>query len=220
MLSTSFWMRHGFSGFGTHDKSCHGGYKEETFAEFPVLHWKRYADDTWIVIREQEISRFHEFINTIEPSIQFTMEMESDRKISFLDVEVERNSDGGVSFGVFRKSTHTGKYLDYRSQHPYSHKLSVVRSLMDRINTHTSDTKRRELERRKVFADLQANGYPSEFIKKRRVRQTPATVSSVGRVVLPFVSDEIEKIARVLRRFKIKVFYKAPRKLPSLLHAP
>ena len=96
--------------------------ERKILAEFPaVVYWKRFVDDTWVVLPQSDVSRFHTYINSIEPSIKFTMEEEEDRKISFLDVEIDRSTDESVSFGVYRKATHTGRYLNFDSQHPSSH---------------------------------------------------------------------------------------------------
>ena len=80
----------------------------------------------------------------MEPSIQFTHEMEDEQHQLYtvprrLDL-VERHEGAGASFGVYRKKTHTDKYLCFSSHHPAAHKRSVVRSLLERAKTHTSDS--------------------------------------------------------------------------------
>ena len=75
-----------------------------------------------------------DFINSLEPSIQFTCELEVCSSIPFLDVVIDRNNDGKFSTKVSRKITHTNRYLDFKSNHPLQHKLSVVRSLRNRAS--------------------------------------------------------------------------------------
>ena len=50
--------------------------------------WLRYGDDTFLLwpYGPEELSLFLKHINNLRPSIQFTMEVEDDGKISFLDV--------------------------------------------------------------------------------------------------------------------------------------
>ena len=55
-------------------------------AEYPPRIWKRYVDDTSVVI---DSARFLEYIKNIDPHIQFTTEdAEADRFILFLDTIV------------------------------------------------------------------------------------------------------------------------------------
>ena len=56
--------------------------------------WKRYVDDTLTALPRDQIEQFHQHINSIEPSIQFTIE-ESNGSIPFLDTRVIRHDDGG-----------------------------------------------------------------------------------------------------------------------------
>ena len=52
-----------------------------------------------------------------------------------LDARMCREDSGTVSVEVYRKKTHTDQYLAFTSNHPLNHKLSVVRTLIDRSNT-------------------------------------------------------------------------------------
>ena len=68
-------------------------------------------------------------LNSNEPSIQFTVERETDGKLPFLDTCVQRTTDGKLATVVYRKPTHTDKYLSFNSHHPRSHKKYVVTTL-------------------------------------------------------------------------------------------
>jgi hypothetical protein len=54
--------------------------------------WLRYIDDTFVVWphRQSQLQEFLIHLNSLRPSIQFTMETESDNAIAFLDVLVVR----------------------------------------------------------------------------------------------------------------------------------
>ena len=94
--------------------------------------WKRYVDDVCAAVNSSLVQTLQHHLNNIEPSIQFTVERETDRKISFLDVTVCRQDNGRLSTKVYRKPTHTERYLSFHSHHPVAHKRAVVKSLTDR----------------------------------------------------------------------------------------
>ena len=74
-------------------------------------------------LSENEIDVLLQHLNSIEPSIQFTIERETDRKLVFLDTCVHRTIEGKLETDVYRKPTHTDKYLSFNSHHPKSHKV-------------------------------------------------------------------------------------------------
>ena len=95
----------------------------------PPKFWKRYVDDTCCALKARHIDDFHRHINTIKTTIQFTVERESDAQLAFLDVLVIRNPDRTLATNVYRKPTHTNRYLDFQSNHPIAHKIAVIRTL-------------------------------------------------------------------------------------------
>ena len=57
---------------------------------------------------------FKTFLSSIEPIIQFTLEMEQDRTLNFTDLTIMR-LDKMFVIQVSRKDTHTNKYINWRS---------------------------------------------------------------------------------------------------------
>ena len=81
-------------------------------APHPPSLWKRFVDDTFVVIQSSHKDSFIEHINSIEDRIQFIMEeCRSDGSMPFLDTLVIPQPDGGLSTTVYRKPTHTDLYL-------------------------------------------------------------------------------------------------------------
>ena len=52
--------------------------------------WKRFFDDMISTVSENEINGLLQHLNSIEPSIQFTVERETGRKLAFLYTCVHR----------------------------------------------------------------------------------------------------------------------------------
>jgi hypothetical protein len=74
--------------------------------------------------------------------------------------------NGQIRVDVYRKKTHTDKYMDYTSNHPPQHKRSVVNTLLDRAEQIPSTNRGKRRERKHVLKVLRDNGYPLQFIKK------------------------------------------------------
>ena len=101
--------------------------------------WKRFVDDVIFAVSETEIDVLLQHLNSIEPSIQFSVERETDRKLSFLDACVHRTIKGMLQTNVYSNRL-TDKYLSFYSHHPRSHKKSVA--------TIASESKKFNIERR------------------------------------------------------------------------
>ena len=63
--------------------------------------WKRYVDDTLTAFPQSQIQQFHQHLNSIEPTIQFTIKGESERTLPFLDTRITHHDDGSLSTTVF-----------------------------------------------------------------------------------------------------------------------
>ena len=129
----------------------------------PPPFWKRYVDDTCTALPPEQVQAFHTHINTVEPSIQFTLELENGM-LPFLDTEVTHHPDGSLCTKVYRKPTHTDKYLDFQSHHPLAHKVSVVQILhlrAERLCTFVNDRTEEELHVREALVN---NGYPDTVL--------------------------------------------------------
>ncbi|BHF81286.1 hypothetical protein SprV_0702441600 [Sparganum proliferum] len=174
------------------------------FSHYKPAFWRRYLDDTFVIIEKDKLSGFQDLLNSIFPDIQFTVEDEEDEKLPFPDVLVTRTSDGKLSITVYRRATNTTQVLNYHSNHPLVHKQGCVRALFDRVKTHCSEPEGRMQELRHLRDQLTKNGYPNSFISRcirthpRRTngRETPIIWHSLP--YLKNVSEATERIASEL----------------------
>ena len=100
--------------------------------------WKNDVDNTLTALPADAIGRFHNHLN--RPHIQFTVEVESNNSLPFLDVLLTHESDGSITTSVYRKPTHTDKYSDFSSHHPLQHKISAIRTLFSRASVLLSSS--------------------------------------------------------------------------------
>ena len=127
--------------------------------------WTRYVDDTFAFVKPTEIDNIHRQLNGYHPQIQFTYETESDKKIPFLDVMIERK-DSVLETSVYRKETNNNIYMNWNSYSPRSWKIGTLRNLTRRAIMISSDNNlEKELDHlRRVFCDI--NDYPENVTKK------------------------------------------------------
>ncbi len=75
------------------------------FAVISPKFWKRYVDDTFVIIKQDNPSTFHQLLGTTLPGISFTMETATENKSPFLDVLVHKLPSGAFETSVYRKAT-------------------------------------------------------------------------------------------------------------------
>ena len=88
--------------------------------------WKRYVDDTFVVIKKNNLETFHKHLNNIEASIKFTLEIESNNSLPFLDVLVVKEKSGNLTSKLYQKPTHTNRFFNFNSQHSLSQKRGII----------------------------------------------------------------------------------------------
>ena len=58
----------------------------------PPKIWKRYVDDSFVIRKKDSVSALHDTLNSIDPKISLTVEMENNRQNAFLDTLVIRKN--------------------------------------------------------------------------------------------------------------------------------
>jgi len=128
--------------------------------------WKRYVDDTFTILDRDRVDVFLQHLSSQQPSSRFTMEMENNSKIAFLDTSVYREPDGRLTTSVYRKPTHTDQYQAYDSHHPQSVKRGIVKCLCDRAKRLVTKPSVIAGEKKHLSSVLVSNGYPSSLVQK------------------------------------------------------
>ena len=113
-----------------------------------------------------DVHRLLEFLNSISLAIQFTLELMCNNSLAFLDLVIHLSPSNGLSTSVFRKSTNTDAFLAYESCAPKKYKVSVIRSLIHRAISHSSNWQAFNAEIEYITKMLTKNGYPRSLIVK------------------------------------------------------
>ena len=172
--------------------------------------WYRYVDDVLSIVKRSLVKDFLDHLNSQHGG--FTVEVDKEGRLPFMDVLLQRRENGMISTEVYRKPTHTERYLRFDSHHLLGAKKAVFGALARRLNyVSQEEDKERELEH--IKSVLMENGYPRALVEAWS-RQKKGTIKGeeqddvVGTVCLPYVKGLSEAIARILRKVRIRVVSK------------
>ncbi|KAG8238289.1 hypothetical protein J437_LFUL015261 [Ladona fulva] len=107
---------------------------------------------------KQELERFLQHLNSQHPSIKFTMDIERDKQLPFLDVLVKEDN-GKFGHSVYQKRTHMDQYLNTTSHHHLMQKISLIRTLVHRAYK-LSDADPIDAEREHLMALVMGTAIP------------------------------------------------------------
>ena len=91
-----------------------------------------------------------------------------DGRLPFLNVLVTRQDNGALTTTIYHKPTDTNRYLQFISHHPRHHKLSVARSLNNKLNTLITDHTDYCVQSSHVQQTVVLNGYPRKYFCGQR----------------------------------------------------
>lgn len=187
--------------------------------------WLRYVDDTFVIWTHgrEHLNSFLDHLNSIHNKIKFTMEVETDDQLPFLDVLVKKKQGGTLGHTVYRKPTHTDRYLNAASHHHPAQLNSVVKTLMTR-SQRLADVDHIDEKMSSLQKALMKNGFSRYTIQKSQQPTRPRTQEEsekpVAKAYLPYVRGTTDKISKLLRKHKIETIFKTDRKISTVLRNP
>ncbi|KAK9890114.1 hypothetical protein WA026_008924 [Henosepilachna vigintioctopunctata] len=184
--------------------------------------WFRYVDDTFVVWSAgmDKLNDFLRHLNSQHPSIQFTMETEKDQQLPFLDVLVRKRGNK-LGHTVYRKPTHTDRYLHALSNHHQSQKYGVIRTLTERAR-RICEPENLQSELEHLRTAFEANGYSRRDIERSMCVRTPARKeieerSTISQAYLPYIPRVTDRIGRILRRHDVRTIFKPTQKIHQII---
>lgn len=85
----------------------------------------RYVDDVLLIMKRTLVESLLLHLNTQHDIIQYTVEVEADRRLPFKNLMLQRRESGITETSVYHKTTHTDCFLPFNSQHLPEMKRSV-----------------------------------------------------------------------------------------------
>jgi hypothetical protein len=183
-----------------------------------------YVDDTLTAIPSDSVDLVLGIFNSINPSLQFTIELETDKCIPFLDILMIRQGVH-VIMDTYQKPSSSDRLIHYRSEHPMGQKINLIKQSVNRMKT-LSDKKFWEKNLNQIKRRFLLNGYPKKLINKfcnfqtvaNTINQNVSTRINVPYFRIPFIKGLSSSLARVFNNFDQFRICQYNTKTVSLLH--
>ena len=177
-----------------------------------TILYGRYVDDVIVLGSDRDaIHQLCNRLNSIDNNIQFTVELESNMSLPYLDVRIHRDDHNKLKFSWYHKDTWSGRFLHYKSFVPMAWKTGLLKGYKTRLLRICSPEflKPAIEELSHIF---KMNGYPCSMIKSFFQDYIPPSngknnkTSTVSRkpvfIYLPFLGDRLsDQIAGRIDRY-------------------
>lgn len=121
-----------------------------------------FVDDACTCVPENELENCIQVLNSINPNIQFTYEVEENGQLPFLDLLLVRVGNK-IKIDHYRKPSNSKRILNFLSYHPIKQKLSIVKQIATKIIKVCSDVfVEGSLDKFRTL--LKENNYPENLI--------------------------------------------------------
>lgn len=143
---------------------------------------KKYVDDLILSIPEDKIEEVATHFNQQNCNIQFTVEIEKQNRLPFLDIMLIRQDNQNIKTEWYMKEIASGRFLNYFSYHPLHQKINVAINFANRVNQFTSNGNLKTIQTI-IHKHLRLNDYPSSLINRitnKLKRTTPNKAMAVS----------------------------------------
>jgi hypothetical protein len=187
--------------------------------ELPFLYI--FVDDILAAIPEAIADETLEIFNAINDKIQFTIEIECDRKIPFLDLKLTHEDDGSISTEFYQKPCASGRILNFLSNHSAALKTNTAIGLIKRIYTFSSG--KPEAQKKQIaFNILRNNNFPKSLIHKLiceyknkcpvipLVNENSSVTANVPATSIRYIRGLTERICQKIRMYNKDLVISTP----------
>ncbi|XP_075170450.1 uncharacterized protein LOC142242807 [Haematobia irritans] len=124
----------------------------------------KYVDDIFAIVKKTDVESTLDALNSFHSQIQFTMELEKDNKIPYLDCNILRD-DNCLRLNWYQKPTATGRLINYNSKHNKSIIHMTAINFIDRI-LRISEAEFHKENEIKIRQILTTNDFPNRIISR------------------------------------------------------
>ena len=151
--------------------------------------YERYMDDILRSIKKSLIEYKLQEINSIHPNLKFTIELEQQNQLPFLDMCIIHEGNN-LHSTWYTKPTDTGLTMNFHALAPRKYKRAVIQGFVHRIYRACSEWKYFDESLRRAKLSLERNQYPPEFYD-------PIIAATIEKLVAPLTPPEPEPPPRL-----------------------
>ncbi|XP_067613178.1 uncharacterized protein [Eurosta solidaginis] len=137
-------------------------FENETTSKPRLL--TKYVDDLFAIVKTEEIGNVLTELNSYSISIKFTIEVEKDGQLPYLDTLINRRNNK-LYIDWYRKPTASGRLINYYSKHEKSTIINTAKSFIRRVLT-ISDRMYHKKNITIIKKTLEDNEFPSSLVNK------------------------------------------------------
>ncbi|UYV80900.1 hypothetical protein LAZ67_19002128 [Cordylochernes scorpioides] len=110
---------------------------DSTIFPTDIITYKRYINDIFCICTANKVNHKLTSLNSNHPEINFTLEIQNNNKLPFLDINIIR-SQQGLKTSIYYKSFFKPNYIHFSSYCPLIHKINTAKKRSKRMYTHCS----------------------------------------------------------------------------------
>ena len=201
----------------------------------PPLWWKRFVDDTFVILKKGHREEFLTHLISVDKNIQFTSEEPGpEGALPFLDMLIRPDNEGRLNTSVYRKPTHMDQYLHWDSLHPISSKYSVVGTLQHRAKTVCSNKQLLQQEEDHLARALKNCNYPMWTLNRIKIKMNnPAHKKNKNKTsstqqnnipkphtTIPYYKGLSESVKKRCSNYGVQIYFRGGTTIKNLLMAP
>ncbi|XP_055686579.1 uncharacterized protein LOC129791934 [Lutzomyia longipalpis] len=131
---------------------------------------RKYVDDLLLAVHKDDVCRILEIFNAFHTRIQFTMEIEEQGTLAYLDLRIHRMEGGQMYTTWYSKPCASHRMLNYSSAHSKRTVINVARNFIRRVTSLT--TKPGVNNTGTIEEILKLNDFPRRVINHLMRRET------------------------------------------------
>jgi len=194
---------------------------------FPRI-WHRYVDDVFVVIKARYVKPMTRLLNDQHQSIKFTFEEEDNNSLPFLDLLISRKDSDELKFSIYRKQTHTDRYITSDSHHSGQHQKAAFNSMVHRMLNIPMEPEDLLREKTYIYKVAELNGFEDKFVTniinkhQKKIDLSNLTTlqpveSPVKFISIPYYPVLSDKLKNVFRKHNFQLITKSETTIKNYL---